>query len=172
MKSRKILFIGDSLIEFFNWPRRFPVHQVWSRGRAGETVAGLLSRLPELGDDVWPDLVVIMTGTNDVGMENFGFISVYGALIDALQKNWPEAEILINSLMPFHLDWITESTVPRMNEKLADLAREKGICYLNVYPLFLDQQGRVIGGLFLEDEVHLSDEGYRVWSGALERFLE
>ncbi|HDH01537.1 MAG TPA: GDSL family lipase, partial [Nitrospirae bacterium] len=45
MHTKDILFLGHSLIEFFDWQTRFPDHRVASLGVAGETVEGLLSRL-------------------------------------------------------------------------------------------------------------------------------
>ncbi len=46
--ARQFLFIGDSLIEFFNWQKRFQDDQVYNFGSAGETAEGLLSRLPNI----------------------------------------------------------------------------------------------------------------------------
>jgi hypothetical protein len=37
-----ILFLGHSLIEFFDWQKRFPDHLAVNLGKAGESVEGLL----------------------------------------------------------------------------------------------------------------------------------
>jgi len=41
MQQKTILFIGDSLTEFFDWQKRFPGHKVVNLGSAGETVETL-----------------------------------------------------------------------------------------------------------------------------------
>ena len=73
--ARQFLFIGDSLIEFFSWQKRFPAEHVYNFGSAGETAEGLLSRLPGIiARTESPDLVMIMTGTNNIAMEDYGFL--------------------------------------------------------------------------------------------------
>ena len=41
--AKRFLFIGDSLVEFFNWQERFPDKKVYNFGSAGETAEGLLA---------------------------------------------------------------------------------------------------------------------------------
>jgi len=45
-RKMRLLFIGDSLIEYFDWQERFPKNAVYNMGVAGETVEGLYARLP------------------------------------------------------------------------------------------------------------------------------
>ena len=45
-----LLFIGDSLIQFFDWQKRFPAYQITNLGVAGESVQGLLARIPALNE--------------------------------------------------------------------------------------------------------------------------
>jgi lysophospholipase L1-like esterase len=70
-----ILFLGHSLIEFFDWQKRFPAHTVRNLGVAGESVEGLLSRLDGI-IKTYPeaDLIFIMTGINNIAMEDFDFL--------------------------------------------------------------------------------------------------
>jgi lysophospholipase L1-like esterase len=64
--KRQALFIGDSLIEFFDWQARFPELEVTNAGRAGETAQELLQRLVSFQVDMeGPDLVVIMAHAPD-----------------------------------------------------------------------------------------------------------
>jgi len=44
MTAKRLLFIGDSLIEFFDWQGRFSDCLVKKLGRAGETVQEILAR--------------------------------------------------------------------------------------------------------------------------------
>ena len=68
-QAEPFLFIGDSLIEFFNWQKRFPDRKILNCGNAGETAEGLLARLPNVIQQVPPPaLVMIMTGINNVAI--------------------------------------------------------------------------------------------------------
>jgi lysophospholipase L1-like esterase len=166
--ARQFLFIGDSLIEFFDWQKRFPGAQVYNFGSAGETAEGLLARLPNIIRKIRsPDLVMIMTGTNNIAMEDYGFLFTYERIIALLQKNCAPATIVMTSLLPMELFFLADA-VPRVNTRLKNIARDKNIVYLDLYPLFLGENSKPISSYYEADGVHLSEEGYEVWAGALE----
>lgn len=166
--TRQFLFLGDSLIEFFNWQKRFPSQQVYNFGSAGETAEGLLSRLPNIIKRISSaDLVMTMTGTNNLAMEDYSFLFTYEKIISMLQKNYAQATIVMTSLLPIELFFLGEA-VPRVNERLKDIARGNNIIYLDLYPLFLGKDSKAISAYYEADGVHLSDKGYEVWARALE----
>jgi len=164
----QFLFIGDSLIEFFNWQKRFPGKKIYNFGSAGETAEGLLARLSHIMKRCeTPDLVMIMTGTNNIAMEDYGFLFTYEKIIDLLQKNFPQATIVMTSLLPMDLFFLGE-TVPRVNRRLRDVAKRKSIVYLDLYPLFLGKDSKPVETYYEVDGVHLSEKGYETWARALE----
>lgn len=168
---RRLLLAGDSMIEFFDWQRRFPDRIVKNLGRSGESVEELQDRVHYIVDqNMGPDLVLIMIGTNNVAMENFNFLKAYGMIIDTFQQAYPEATLLVNSLLPMELGYLAPDTVARVNSSLRGLAATAGAAYLDVWAKMVDRSGRVLDGL-LEDEVHLNANGYRLWAGELEKFL-
>ncbi len=169
---KKILFIGHSLIEFFDWQNRFPDHKVVSLGVAGETVEGLLARTDGIIKE-YPhfDLVFIMTGTNDVAMEDFDFLDSYKNIIEKLSAAYPGSGIFIHSILPVTLEWITDEDIKRANRSIKKLAEETRVEFLDVYKLFIDTKGKAVESYLLDDGVHLSDKGYAVWTGSLEKIV-
>jgi len=166
---RQFLFIGDSLIEFYDWQKRFPREQVFNFGSAGETAEGLLSRLTYIMKRVEsPRLVMVMTGTNNIAMEDYGFLLTYEKIIGLLQKKYGQALIVICSLLPIELFFLGEA-VPRVNRRLRDIARAGAFTYLDLYPLFLGQDAKTVSAYYAADGVHLTQAGYEVWAGALEQ---
>ena len=166
--TRQFLFIGDSLIEFFNWQKRFPREQVYNFGSAGETAEGLFSRLPSIiGRISNPDLIMIMTGTNNIAMEDYGFLFTYEKIINLLQENYAPATIVMTSLLPIELFFLGDA-VPRVNKRLRDISLDKNVIFLDLYPLFLGEDSRAVSLYYEIDGVHLSEEGYEVWARALE----
>ncbi len=172
MHSRNILFLGHSLIEFFDWQGRFPDHRVASLGKAGETVEGLLSRLEGIIRE-YPhaDLIFIMTGTNNVAMEDHDFLDAYRKIMEKLSSAYPEAGIYVHSILPIMLEWITGEDIQRANRSIREMAEETGAGFIDIYPLFTDMEGKAVRDYFLEDGVHLSDKGYSVWTGVLESIV-
>ncbi len=169
----KLLFLGDSLIEFYDWQARFPLHQVRNLGIAGETVEELLVRTSRVvKQETPPDMVLIMIGTNNMVMEHFSFIPAYEKIIETLSAAYPQSLLVINSLLPLQVPWLADTAIPRVNVRLLALAKACGAQYLDIYRQFIDEQRLAKRSYFLGDGVHLSDTGYRAWSAAIEAFLE
>lgn len=167
---KEIIFIGDSLIEFYDWDSRFLDYTVHNMGRAGETVEGLLARVQrESGSWPVPDYVFIMSGANNLAMQETGFIAEYREIIKRFQEKAPGARIFIHSVLPTLLPWITPETVKFLNRYIQKLADETGVAYLDVHSLFVDVGVREC---LLEDGVHVSARGYEIWSKAVEEALK
>ncbi|MDA8433665.1 MAG: GDSL-type esterase/lipase family protein [Nitrospiraceae bacterium] len=168
----RLLFIGDSLIEFFDWETRFAGHEVYNFGVAGETVEGLYRRLPAIVAKVpFPDFVFVMSGINNLAMEDSGFITTYGAVIERLRHAWPSVRIFVHSLLPVGTPFLSNDEIRAMNSRLRALAEQERAGYADIHPLFLDESGVPNASCLLEDGVHLSDTGYRLWSARIEEII-
>ena len=171
MKWRDLMLVGDSMIEFFDWQERFPDHQVNNLGRSGESVEELLVRAPQIVERfAAPDLVLVMIGTNNVAMENFTFLPAYEDILETFQGAYPDAVIVVNSLLPMELSYLAPDTVPRVNSSLESIAASYGAIYLDACTPMVDKTGRVREDI-LEDEVHLTFQGYKVWAAELDKLL-
>jgi lysophospholipase L1-like esterase len=168
-----ILFLGHSMVEYFDWQRRFPDHRVRNLGVAGETTGGLLARVDGIvADFPEADAVLVMTGTNDVLMEDRTFLRVYLLLAEKLRESYPGVRIVFHAIPPANPEWVRPAVIEGANREIGNIARETGTEFFDLTGRFLDGQGGVRLDLLLEDGVHLSDEGYRVWSEALEELLD
>src|SRR4030042_1601575 len=58
-----------------------------------------------------------------------------------------------------------------INRLLQDMAQELRADYLDIFSLFVTESGKPMPGLLLDDGVHLSADGYRVWADAVDAFL-
>jgi lysophospholipase L1-like esterase len=165
-----IILMGDSLVEFFDWQERFPGHRVFNLGLAGETVEGLLGRTAAItASHSAPDFVFIMTGINNVAMEETGFIEPYAKIVRLLKSAFPAARIYVLSILPTLLDWVADGDLRRVNAALKEMAEAEGARYLDLYGTFKE------GGLadyLLSDGVHLSEKGYAVWAREMEDIIK
>lgn len=169
----KVLFLGHSLVEYYDWRGRFPAHDVHNLGVAGETTGGLLARVETVAA-IHPeaDLILVMTGTNDVLMGDRSFLDVYRLLLQRLKETWGSAGIVVFSVLPAHPEWIEVAAVAGINEELGGIVGEAGAEFFDLTGRFLDEAGQVRLELLLEDGVHLGSEGYSVWSRAVKELLE
>lgn len=168
-----LLFMGDSLIEFFDWQKGFPEHNVTNSGRAGESVQGLLSRVFKV-KDICPraDSIFIMSGINNIAMGDMAFFDSYDAILERLSSVYADADIFVHSLLPTNVTFISNESILQANDALRKLAADSGAHYLDLYARFIDVQGRPVEEYLTKDGVHLSRRGYEVWLSFLMLYVE
>ena len=164
--SKDIIFIGDSLIEWFDWLQRFPAHRVQNLGISGETVEMLLDRLCYVVEKhPKADMVFLMTGINNVAMEDADILSTYKSIVKHLREGYPEARIHLTSLLPTLLPWVEDKTITNLNALITELAGDMGAHYDDIYSLF---KAKGVHDTLSEDGIHISARGYKGWADALE----
>ncbi|MEW5746500.1 MAG: GDSL-type esterase/lipase family protein [Nitrospirota bacterium] len=174
-EKKRVVFIGDSLTEYYDWQQRFPSYEVDNLGIAGETVEGLLGRVDKIITIIGrhnPEALFIMTGINNIAMEDYAITGICREVVKRLAAAFPEAKIVVQSILPVELPWVESGKIQEINKALKEVAREVGGAYLDVYASFVDKQGKPDRSCLLDDGVHLSGRGYEVWSAIVESFLE
>jgi lysophospholipase L1-like esterase len=170
---KNIVFIGDSLTEYYDWQERFPESRVINLGVSGETVEGLLDRLDRVRSRINdPDIIFVMTGINNIAMEQYDISGDYKEIVSKLTSWFKNSIIVVQSVLPVRLEWINNNVIRDINRHLKKIAGEFSAEYLDVYGLFIDSQGNPMHENLLDDGVHLSEEGYRVWADAVDAFLK
>ncbi len=165
-----VLLLGDSLIDYGEWHRRLPGCRIISSGVPGERSAELLRRLskPRPGDVA--DIVVLMSGTNDLLSGDLDFTAHLEQALLLLRQWFPEAAILLTSLLPFqisaHIPGLRDS-IASVNRELKALAKKQGCHYFDLFSHFEQADD----DLFDYDGVHLNNRGYRLWARELERYI-
>ncbi|MCX8031104.1 MAG: GDSL-type esterase/lipase family protein [Thermodesulfovibrionales bacterium] len=170
---KSLMFLGDSLTEFYDWHERFSNYEVYNLGISGETVEELLERLPRIYKRIKKvDYIFLMTGINNIAMENFNILGYYGQIVKELSSNYVNTTIVVQSILPVILYWIDNNLIRKINSSLREIASFNKADYLDIYSLFLDEKGKVINNYLLDDGVHISIKGYEIWSEAVEKYLE
>jgi lysophospholipase L1-like esterase len=175
--KQTLVFIGDSLTEFFDWQERFPAYKVFNLGVAGETVEGLLGRMGGILSVIRkasrePDIIFVMTGINNVAMEDYDIIGGYRQAITAIAAAFGKSKLVIQSILPVRLPWIDNSIIREINDSLREIAREVKAEYLDLYSLFLSPASGPQKEYLLDDGVHVSGKGYEVWAGAVAKIID
>jgi lysophospholipase L1-like esterase len=160
----KILMLGDSLIADYDWQARLPAFQVENLGVPGATAGDLLASLPTIKDRAaGAEVIVIMIGTNDILAGSDEFQALLKKILIQLSHDYPQAEILVNSLLPMAIPDLAQNAIDSLNNHIEALTMQTGCCYLDVYKRFSGSD-KV---LFQEDGVHITEAGYAIWARAL-----
>ena len=168
-----LVFIGDSLTEWYDWQERFSSHRVTNLGISGETVEELLDRRDHIRSRVGsPDIIFLMTGINNILSERYDITGPYREIVRNLTAWYKGAAVVVQSLLPVDMPWIRNDTIRTINRNLAEIAREQDADYLDVYAAFTDDQGDAKPGLLSDDGVHLAGMGYDAWAKVVEAYLK
>ena len=169
-KTKKPLLwlFGDSLVAYGNWRILLPNWNTMSSGSPGEPAGDLLRRLPGKTCEEKPDVIIIMSGTNNLLL--FGetsFQTTIEKIVTTLKTNFPLARILLTSLLPYNIAGIREP-VSAINQTFMAIALKNDISYFDLFRSF-DHSTK---NLFESDGVHLNEAGYQVWAQQLATFLQ
>jgi lysophospholipase L1-like esterase len=169
---KHLVFIGDSLTQWCDWERRFPGYRVANLGISGETVEGLLARRERIRSQIdKPDYIFLMTGINNIASEQYDIIAPYREIVRNLTTWYKESTVVVQSILPGDIEWISNNVIRDSNRQLREIAHEFNAEYLDVHRLFVDEQGRPKKGYLSDDGVHLAVKGYDAWAKEVERFL-
>lgn len=165
-----VVFLGDSITQ--GWgaklQKSFPGLKVANRGISGDTSRGVLFRLSGDVLAVKPSAVVLLIGTNDIGL---------GATTEAIAENVEAITgALKESKTPVILCRVFPSSASKnrptekiqaLNELYQQLAKKNPqISLLDTFTLFADADGNAPKAEF-PDLLHLNDAGYAKWAASL-----
>ncbi len=168
-----LVFVGDSLTEWYDWEHRFPEHRVLNLGISGETVEQLLERRDRIRSVVKdPDHLFLMTGINNLLMERHDIARTYREILRNFTTWWKAATVVVQSLLPVDMSWVSNDLIRDVNRRLLEIAGQCGAGYLDVYSLFVDENGKPKRGYLSPDGVHLANGGYKAWADAVEKYLQ
>ncbi|MEQ9486458.1 GDSL-type esterase/lipase family protein [Coleofasciculus sp. F4-SAH-05] len=165
--NRLSILVGDSLSLWFP-TANLPSGQFWlNQGISGENSSQILERLPAFSQ-TRPDTIYIMAGTNDLrqGVRDRVILDNTRQIIQRLRQNHPQAQIIVQSILPTRLPAIKSDRIRNLNQHIAAIAQQEGAGYLNLHRLFVNNQGQMQREL-TTDGIHLAKRGYAVWQEAL-----
>lgn len=126
--------------------------------------------------------IYLMIGINEMGVGTVEtFMDQYKTVVAHLQELQPDAIIYVQAIMRVSAersaqgDYINNEGIDVRNEEIAKLADGERIFYLDVNPLFCDEEGGIIQE-YTTDGVHLRAKYITIWTDFLFehtiRFLE
>jgi lysophospholipase L1-like esterase len=175
----ELVFIGDSITA--RWPQkvleaRFGHHRPLNLGIGGDWIQNVLWRVQNgLFDRAAPKVVVLLIGTNNLtGKFTADELTAdIGALLKAIQSKSAKSKILLLGLLPRGAsikDEINES-IRRTNTKLATLADQKQVFYLDVGHKLVEPDGTIAKAV-MPDKLHVAAPGYTRWLEAMSPTLD
>ena len=176
--NKDIVMLGNSLTENGgDWAARLGNKHVRNRGIIGDEVMGIYDRLHQILPGR-PAKLFLLTGVNDVSHDLTcdSIVGMIRTTVERILEESPDTKLYLQSLLPINESFgrykkLAGKTgmIPEINKRLKALAKEKGVDYIDLFPLFTEKGNHVLRADLTTDGLHLNEEGYKIWVKAIKK---
>lgn len=171
-----ILFTGSSSITMWkDIADYFPDSKVINRGFGGSQFSDLLQYADRVIYPYKPSKIFIYEGDNDIaaGESTKEIFKEAKLLRERIEKKFPGVPVVFISAKPSIARAHLKNGYEALNKKLEKYAeKEENTMFADVYSAMLDENGEVFDHIFLEDNLHMNEEGYKIWQAVLAPYLD
>jgi lysophospholipase L1-like esterase len=186
----RVVLMGDSITHFWDgpprssevngptaWQRVFGIKPVLNMGFGWDRTQNVLWRLRQGEfDDLHPEWVVLMIGTNNLTGTDHARTNTPEEIVDGIDAisqgirgRSPESRIIVMAILPRGQkpNDPLRAPIQATNHRLAErFAANTSVTYVDIGAAFLAPDGSIPPGM-MPDGTHPSDAGYQIWADAL-----
>ena len=193
--ARRVLFMGDSITDFWKLAEYFPGKPYINRGISGQTTPQMLVRMYPDVIDLKPAVIVVLAGINDIS-QNTGPATAemvehnIMAMTDIAHHNG--IKVILCSILPIsdyafikaqtsgklnpYMKVPVTTTHPpedilKLNVWMKDYASKVNAIYVDYFSALVDEQGWLKENCS-EDGIHPNAEGYKIMTKIVEDAIE
>jgi len=170
----QIVFVGSSTIVDWDPVRYFPDLRIINRGLWGSSLIDSVRLVNRIVLPYEPRLIVAYAGDNDIdaGQTSEDVAVQVERFIKSVHAKLPQARIVFIGIKPSPQRWLTIDRARTTNEMIrAICSRDDRVAFLDVDGVMLGWDEKPRKELFAEDGLHLSPQGYQLWTTLLRPFL-
>lgn len=170
-----LLFVGSSSIRFWDTAEWFPLRTVINRGFGGSHISDVNHWVDETVLRHAPDVVVFYAGDNDIGADKPP-VQVQEDFLEftsLVLSEQPDTEIFFISIKPSLARWSLWPQMVEANELIRAYTDDNdNLHFIDVAGPMLGADGEPVPELFVQDGLHMTDEGYEIWTDVVGTALE
>lgn len=170
-----VLFVGSSSIRKWDLARWFPDLNAVNRGFGGSQISDVNYYLEQLVLRHAPRIVVFYSGDNDIagGKDATRVFNDFEKFADEVHRRLPKTHIIFVPVKPSVARWKLWPEMQKADAMIEKLVDEQSyLHYADTATPLLGDDGRPRPELFAKDGLHLSDDGYRLWTDIVRKSIE
>jgi len=181
--EKRVVFLGDSITEYWKLPNYFPGKPYINRGVDGQTTPEMLVRFRQDVIHLHPKVVVILAGTNDIAgvtgpTFNEDIEANYASMAELARAH--RIRMVFASVLPVHnythdaeesFALRPRARILALNKWLKDYCAKNRLVYLDYFSALVDERGMLQRAL-ADDGLHPTDAGYRIMASLAEKAIQ
>ncbi len=181
--ERRVVFLGDSITDYWKLADYFPGRPYINRGIDGQTTPEMLVRFRQDVIDLHPKVSVVLAGTNDIAgvtgpTLNEDIEANYASMADLARAHG--IRMVFASVLPVHnyTHDAEESFALRprdrilaLNMWLKNYCAKNRFVYLDYFSALVDERGMLKRAL-ADDGLHPTDAGYKIMASLAEKAIQ
>ncbi len=173
--TKSILFIGSSSIRLWKTVASdFPRHRVLNRGFGGSEISDSIAYADRIVFPYKPRLIVMYSGGNDIngGKTPEVVAEDFKRFASMVHRKLPRTKIAYISIAGNPARWSQVDKVRKANSLIEQFAKtDKRLAFINVFEPMLGEDGLPRPNLFVNDRLHMNEQGYMIWEKVVEPYL-
>jgi lysophospholipase L1-like esterase len=180
--ENRVVFVGDSITDYWKLDDYFPGKPYINRGIDGQTTPQMLVRVRQDVIDLHPEVLVMLAGTNDVAgvtgrTRDEDIEANYASMAELARAH--KIHLVFSSLLPVYnyTEDAKESFALRpaerilaLNRWLKDYCSKNAFVYLDYFSALVDDHGMMKRDLS-DDGLHPNAAGYKVMAPLAEKAI-
>lgn len=170
-----ILFTGSSSIRFWQNPAKdFNNPTIINRGFGGSELIDLIENFDRLILKYHPKKIVIYSGDNDIeaGKSAEIVFGDFSTLYGMIKAKLPNTQVYYIAIKPSLNRWAKVIEIKKANTMInAYLNTKQNTAFVDIFSPMIGLSGKPNKKWFIEDGLHLSKEGYELWTAILAPYI-
>ncbi len=172
-----ILFIGSSSFTmWYDLQEQFPDYIIINRAFGGSTLEDQIRYVNDIVFPHNPKQIVIYCGENDFASSDLisvdivfqRFVHLYNLIFD----KYPEIKIAYVSMKPSPSRWHLAGKFIQGNRAIEQFLETKPYTnFIDVWEKMINSNSIPDSSIFLDDMLHMNQEGYKIWQNAIKPHL-
>jgi len=169
------LFVGSSSIRLWNTGRSFPGTTIINRGFGGSQISDVNYFFDRIVAKYRPSVIVLYAGDNDIanGKTAESVVSDFMVFWTKIKQIIPDCTVIYIPIKPSLSRWKMWPEMEATNQEIRRFAkRQYNLRVAGIVKPMLGSNGEPKPDLFVQDGLHLNQQGYQVWTQVVEKLLK
>jgi lysophospholipase L1-like esterase len=181
--EKRVVFLGDSITDYWKLPDFFPGKPYVNRGIDGQTTPEMLVRFRQDVIGLHPKVLVVLAGTNDIAgvtgrTLNEDIEANYASMAELARAH--RIRIVFASILPVHnythdaedsFALRPRDRILALNRWLKNYCAKNRFAYLDYFSALVDERGMLKRALSV-DGLHPTDAGYKIMAPLAEKAIQ